>query len=239
MYGTAALVQAGAASATAAMAAAMIGVGQDIGQHIDFAIADAQLCSADRRHSTIIGFEFSGRKTLRRESEAIGMADGVFPCADGYVELHGAGRRFDRLVDMLGQPEWVRDPRWQSPGAVSNAAVIEEFNGHLQAWLLARTKREIWQEARRARVLAAPLFTIREILDDPHFRSRGFWASVRHEALGEVELPGRPFLMSDSPWELRRPAPLLGQHSRDVMGECGYSVTEIEALAADGVVGVR
>jgi crotonobetainyl-CoA:carnitine CoA-transferase CaiB-like acyl-CoA transferase len=239
MYGTAALVQAGAAAATAALAAAMVGVDQAIGQHVDFAIVDAQLCSADRRHGTIIGFEFSGRKTVRRESEAIGLADGVYPCADGYVELHGAGRRFDRLIDMLGEPEWILDARWRTPAAALDPATIEEFNTHLQSWLMTRTKREIWDDARRARVLAAPLFTTREILEDPHFRARGLWTTVPHEVLGDVEIPGRPFIMNDSPWELRLPAPLLGQHTREVLGECDYSATEIETLSAEKVIGVR
>ena len=236
MYGTAALIQAGAAASTAILAAAMVGKDQGIGQHVDFSIVESQLGSADRRHATLIGYAFSGRKTVRREAEAAGLADGVFPCLDGYVELHGAARRFDRLIEMLGRPRWALSPRWQDPSAARDPQAIEEFNSHLITWLMARNKREVWKEARRARVMCAPLFTIAEIYDDAHFRQRGFWCDVHHPELGRVTMPGRPFLMSDSPWALRRPAPLLGEHSREILKEAGLDDEEIDALIAAGAV---
>jgi crotonobetainyl-CoA:carnitine CoA-transferase CaiB-like acyl-CoA transferase len=150
--------------------------------------------------------------------------------------LHGAGRRFDRLLDMLGRPEWALSPHWQDPDLAKDPATIEEFNGHLIGWLAARGKRDVWREARRARVLCGPLFTIAEIVADPELRGRGFWAEVDHPALGHLELPGRPSVMSDSPWELRRPAPIRGQHTREVLEEAGYTGTEIERLQSAGVV---
>ena len=87
--------------------------------------------------------------------------------------------------------------------------------------------------------LCGPLFTVDEVFDDPNFRARGFWELAEHEELGEVEFPGRPFLMSETPWELRRTAPLLGEHTAEVLGEAGYGAGEIDALAAAGVVEVR
>ena len=104
---------------------------------------------------------------------------------------------------------------------------------------MQRGKREVWAEARRAKVMCGPLFTVREIYEDPHFRGRGFWQKAEHPVLGEVEAPGRPFVMHDSPFELRRSAPLLGQHSEEVLDELGYAAARIRELAAQGVVGVR
>jgi benzylsuccinate CoA-transferase BbsE subunit len=235
MYGTAALVESGAAAAAAVMAALMSGVGQ----HVDFSIVESQLGSADRRHNTVIAYEFSGRRSVRREPAASGLANGVYPCADGYVEVTAAGLRMDRIADMLGNPAWLADPKWQDLRAQVDVGLIEEFNAHFYGWLMERTKREVWDEARRAKVLCGPLFTVQELFDDPHFRGRAFWQEVTHAELGAFEMPGRPFVMNGSPWELRRPAPLLGEHTAAVLREAGYSDAEVAALAARGVVEVR
>lgn len=239
MYGTAALVESGAAAATAIMAALMVGREQRVGQHVDFSIADSHLCGVDRRHATTIAYEFSGRKTLRHAGSAMGAAVGVYPCADGYVEFTGAQRFLDRLADMMGNPDWFDDPKWREPTALADPALIDEFNTHLYAWLMERTRREVWAEARRARVVCGPLFSVRELFEDPHFRQRGFWHEVSHAELGPFELPGRPFIMNDSPWALRRPAPLLGEHTAEVLREAGYADEDVRALVEAGVVLVR
>jgi crotonobetainyl-CoA:carnitine CoA-transferase CaiB-like acyl-CoA transferase len=54
--------------------------------------------------------------------------------------------------------------------------------------------------------------------------------------MGSFEIPGRPFIMNDSPWELRRPAPLLGEHTGDILEELGYSRAEVADLLASGTV---
>jgi benzylsuccinate CoA-transferase BbsE subunit len=224
MFGTAALVESGAAAATAIFGAVMVGKRQGTGQHVDFAIVDSHFGGADRRHVGAIAYEFSGRKTPRAKAGALGILRGVYPCADGYVEFSGAGGRLDRFARMLGNPEWLAEPKWKEPGALLRPELAEEFDGWFYPWLLEHTKAEIWALAQEARVLCGPLFTLEEIAHDGHFRARGFWARVDHPLLGEVEIPGRPFVLAASPWELRRPAPLLGQHTDDVLRDWGVTV---------------
>ena len=239
MYGTAALVQSGSAAATAMMGALMAGRYQGAGQHVDFAIADSHLVGVDRRHATVMGHQFSGRKTLRSPGAAVGMLSGVFPCKDGWVDLAGGGPRFARAREFLGHPEWMEDEKWDDPAIQMNPDAVEEFNAFFHLWLSERTKREVWEAARRARLICGPLFTIDEVFADANFRARGFWTLARHEALGEVEMPGRPFLMSETPWELRRAAPLLGEHTAEALAEAGCGADEIAALAADGAAEAR
>jgi benzylsuccinate CoA-transferase BbsE subunit len=236
MFGTAALVESGAAAANAVMASLFVSARQRIGQHVDFAIADSQFGGADRRHVSVIAYEFSGRKTPRQPLDSRGVLRGVYPCADGYVEFSGAGTRLDRFAEMLGHPEWLADPRWAEPGALFKPENAEEFDAHFYPWLMEHTKKEIWAKAREARVLCGPLFTIEELVADDHFRDRGFWQAVEHPAAGAYVMPGRPFIMNDSPWELRRPAPLLGQHTDEVLCQLGFAEPAIEALRAKGAV---
>ena len=239
MYGTAALVQSGAAAATAIMAAGMVGIGQGIGQHVDFSIVDSHLLGNDRRHATAIAHEFSGKKSFRSGGTGIAAAEGTYPCADGWVEFTAASQRLDRLADMLGNPEWFQGPHWKAPGALLSPDLVEEFNGHFYGWLAERTKREVWAEARRAKVLCGPLMTVEDLCTDEHFVPRGFLQQVDHPRMGQFTMPGRPFSMPASPWELRLPAPLIGEHTESVLADCGYSADEIGRLDTDGVVGVR
>ncbi len=239
MYGTAALIQSGAAASTAILGALMVGIEQGIGQHVDFSIADSHFGGNDRRHATAIAYEFSGKRSFRSGGSGNSLAEGTFPCADGWVEFTAASQRLDRLADMLGNPEWFNGPKWTAPGAVLNPELVDEFNGHFYGWLADRTKREIWSEARRAKVLCGPLFTVEELCTDPHFVPRGFLQEVTHPQMGTFTMPGRPFSMPASPWELRFPAPLIGQHTASILGESGYSAGEIEQLKAVGVLGIQ
>ena len=167
------------------------------------------------------------------------MLNGVFPCQDGWVDLQGGGARFRNAREFLGYPDWMEDEKWDDPTIQMKPDAIEEFNAFFYVWLLEHTKREIWEAARKVKFLCGPLFTVDEVFDDPNFRARGFWKLAEHAELGEVEIPGRPFLMSETPWELRRPAPLLGEHTAEVLGEAGYGAGAIDELAAAGVVEVR
>ena len=112
MYGTAALVETGASAAVAAMGALFVSQRQGIGQHVDVSIVDSHLGGADRRHVSAIAYEFSGRKTPRTPVNARAVLRGPYPCADGYVELTGAGARLDRFAKMLGNPEGLADQKW-------------------------------------------------------------------------------------------------------------------------------
>lgn len=241
MYGTASLVESGSAAAAALMAAILSGQQQGVGQWVDFSIADSHFLGADRRHVATIAFEFSGRRTVRASSSNRAVLAGVYPCLDGWVEFTGASNRLDRFARMLGSPDWLQDPKWSQPAALLDPDNSAELEAYFFVWLSEHTKREIWEAAREARVLCGPLFDIAEISEDGHFRDRGFWQTVNHPALGEVTFPGRPLIMPKSPWELRRPAPLLDQHRAEILAEAdrpakaGPPPVESPRLPLDGV----
>lgn len=232
MAGTAALFESGAAAAVAMMGALFAAKRFGIGQHVDISLAETHFGGVDRRHATAIAYQFSGRKTIRAAGGGAGMPQGIYPCADGYVEFTNAGLRPDRIDDMLGHPDWNQQPQFQDPVQRLDPYVIEEWNAYFLGWCLERTKREVWAEARRAKVLCGPLFTMEDLFEDDHFRGRGFWATVDHPALGTVEMPGRPFIMGKGGWQLRRPAPLLGQHTEEVLRECGLDDGAIARVTA-------
>lgn len=221
MAGTAAQFESGAAAATASLAAIFAAKRHGVAQRVDISMAETHFGGVDRRHATAIGYQFSGRKSWRASGAAGGMANGIFPCADGYVEFANSMIRRDRFGDMIGNPDWFHEPKFSDPLTARDPAIVEEFNALFLGWCLERTKREIWAEARRAKVLCGPLFTMEDLFEDENFRQRGFWCKVEHPVLGEVTIPGRPFLMAEGGWSLRRPAPTLGEHTEEVLREAG------------------
>ncbi|MDE2640779.1 MAG: CoA transferase [Chloroflexota bacterium] len=235
MYGTAALVQCGAAAAAAAMGALTVSETQGLGQHVDLALADLQFTGTDRRQATEIGNQFSGRMTLRPSGGgAFLILSGVYHCADGYVLFVSANQHLDRVRAMLGHPAWLDDPKWDDPALQFDPDVIGEFDAYFMPWCLDRTKREIWALAREHRVLCGPLFTVEELYADEHFRGRGLFTALDHPDVGRVEVPGRAVLMGATPWRISRPAPRLGQHTREVLTAAGLDGGEVEALIATG-----
>jgi crotonobetainyl-CoA:carnitine CoA-transferase CaiB-like acyl-CoA transferase len=233
MAGTAALFESGAAAAVALMGALFASRFHGIGQHVDIALAETHLGGVDRRLAAEIAYQFSGYRTVRTPAAAAGTPHGIYPCADGFVDFTSAFIYPDRVAEMLGHPAWLADPRFADPAALrTNPALVEEWNVYFLGWCLERTKREIWDAARRARVICGPLFTTRDLYEDAHFRERGFWTAIAHPVMGAVEMAGRPFIMGRGGWQLRRPAPLLGQHTEEILREAGAGDALIGAVLA-------
>ena len=249
--GNVGLYQAGAVAAVATMGATLAGAftgapddtGTDdtdadaAGQHIDVAILETQLGSVDRRQSALLAHQYTGELSSRPASGGSGgYPNAVYPCADGYFQINGSRMYFPRAVAMLGHPAELRAERWQDPAAQGDPAMQDEFESeHFLPWLLARTRAEAWQDAQANRVLSGPINTMADLDRDPSFNGRGVFAEGEHPAAGTLRYPGRPFLMGASPWALRRTAPLLGQHTAEVLAELGYAAADIAALARDSV----
>jgi crotonobetainyl-CoA:carnitine CoA-transferase CaiB-like acyl-CoA transferase len=237
MAGTAALFQAGAAAAVAAIGALYGGALGRGGEHLDISIFEAQFASVDRRHAWVIGYQYTGRVKRRTPLEAaVGYPAGVYPCADGFVEISGTGSRWPGTVRMLGSPPELTGPEWLAPGAGRSPELKERFDAVFYPWLADHTKRQVWQAAQAQRVLCAPLYTVEDLFTDPVIAGRGFFVECERPHLGHFTMPGRPFVMSETPWSLRRPAPLLGEHTGEVLGELGYDADRLAALRRAGVV---
>lgn len=234
MYGTAALVECGASAAAVAMGALTATETQGIGQHVDVALADLQFNGTDRRHAAEIGSQFSRRKSLRSPGMAYQILGTVYHCADGYVMFTSAVNHLERVAAMLGDPEWLQDPKWYRAEVQQDPDAVGEFDAFFLPWCLERTKKKIWSQARDHGVMCGPLFTVDELFEDEHFRGRGLFTTVEHAELGAVEMPGRSVVMQTTPWQVRGPAPLLGEHTRSVLDGAGLSAAEIEALIASG-----
>jgi crotonobetainyl-CoA:carnitine CoA-transferase CaiB-like acyl-CoA transferase len=161
---------------------------------------------------------------------------GVHPCKDGYIDISGSGVVFfPRTARMLGRPELKA--KYGSREAQVNPELGEEFyNDIYKPWLMVRTRREVWEAAQKANLLSGPIFSSRDLLEDPHYGKRKYWKEVDHPMTGKVRYPGAPYRAEKMPWDVRRPAPLLGQHNEEVYGALGYNREDLVKLRENGVI---
>jgi crotonobetainyl-CoA:carnitine CoA-transferase CaiB-like acyl-CoA transferase len=236
MGGTAALLQCGAMGAVAALGAIHAWERYGTGQHVDLALFEVQANSVDRRNSNILAYRFSGRIPERPAGSSAGIAGGIYPVADGYVEVTaGGGNYWNRFVEMIGD-DTLREPRWQSPAVALSPAAKEEADAIIYPWMLSQTRAEVWEKARKAHAMVAPLYSGKDIFENTAFRERGLWVEIEHAVLGKLPMLGRPYTLEKNPWRLRRPAPQLGGHTDAVLRELGYSAHDIVRLLAERAV---
>ncbi len=162
----------------------------------------------------------------------------LFQTADGWIFIACGNDGFWRnLCRALDIEAFAEDPRFATqPARYQNR---EELLGILQDILLTRTTAE-WLEVLEAHdVPAAPVRTIEALFDDPQVRHNGMVVELRHPKLGRIRQMGVPVKLSVTPGRVVRPAPMLGQHTEEVLREYGFSPEEVSELRAKGVTEPR
>ncbi|MFO1315031.1 MAG: CoA transferase [Burkholderiales bacterium] len=159
----------------------------------------------------------------------------AFHASDGYVNIGGANQaNWERIADVLGHPEWRDDPRFATNTA--RMAHRAELAALMNDVLGRRTRAEWIAALDAAGVPAGPVHSLGEALSHPQTLARGMVVDLVHPDAGPTRAIGCPVHFSRTPAAVSRPAPRLGEHSRDVLRETGYTDAEIDAFVASGVV---
>lgn len=159
----------------------------------------------------------------------------AFPTSDGWIVVGGANQsNWLRLVEVLEAPELAKDPRFldNEQRMAHRKELEEELNRRFRTrscsdWLACLEK---------AGLPAGPVYDIKQMHEDPQVLAREMVVEVEHTKLGPVKTLGLPIKFSDTPGGPRRGAPLLGEHTHEILREHGFSAQEIEALIEAGAV---
>jgi formyl-CoA transferase len=153
-----------------------------------------------------------------------------------YVCIVAAGDGlFPRLARAMGREDLLADPRFGT--LADRARHGDEINGIVAAWCRERTAAEIEAKMVAAEVPIARAYSIRDIFEDPHYRSRGDIVEVDDPTIGRVKMQGVYPRFSRTPGAVRRGAPKLGEHDEEVYGGLlGLSAEEIESLRSEKVI---
>ncbi len=223
-----------------AAGAAMVGIhARDVvgrGQYVDTSVAETlgvlvmgyQLVSLyfDRKHTGVRhGYYHVG-----------GAPAASLPCKDGYVFVLAAERfMWKGIAKVMGDPEWMKAPIFDVTFG-ERARYGDEIYALIQPWLLEHTKEEIFKLHQGVRALTCPEYTMKDLLEHPHLRERKFIVDMEHPVAGTWKAPGAPYILSETPWRLRRPAPRLGEHNVQVLGKLGYTKQDLVDMRRLGVI---
>ncbi|MCL5775988.1 CoA transferase [Limibaculum sp. FT325] len=157
----------------------------------------------------------------------------AFETADGWVNVGAANQRnWERLVAILGAPGLAADPRFATNA--ERMAHRVELEAALNAILRTRPTAAWLAEFDAGGLPAGPVLDVRQMHADPQTRARDMVVATDHPVAGRVEAIGLPVKFSATPGGSTRPAPLLGQHTREILAEAGYAPAEIEAMIGSG-----
>lgn len=170
---------------------------------------------------------------------------GLMQCKDGFVQVMPFERHmWNGFVNLLGDPPWSRDERYDFAnvygrptegkgitGVSERRQIQEEVNHLLAEWVLRHTKEEIYYGAQERGAAVGMVCTTEDLLKSKQLQARQFFIEVEHPKVGRQRYPGAPFKMSLTPSELKRPAPLLGEHNEEIYGRrLGFTKQELLQL---------
>jgi CoA:oxalate CoA-transferase len=224
--------QAGVHAAVPTLAAAFARLGGEAGQHIEVSAQEAIISQLEM---TFEYWPYMKMIATRLGQKPIQPVE-TMQCKDGYIYLCCIEEHQWRgFVEIMGSPEWAGEEIFKDRlTRAQNWDVLKVF---LEEWVSQQTVLDLYRKAQAKRVPFAPVSTMGDLLSNEHLKSRGFFVEITHPVAGAHKYPGAPLKYHRTPWQLRTPAPTLGQHNAEVFGaKLNLSQSRIDELKRRGVI---
>jgi crotonobetainyl-CoA:carnitine CoA-transferase CaiB-like acyl-CoA transferase len=179
----------------------------------------------------------SGDKPQRTGSRSLTTSPrNVYETSDGrFIAISASIQQMaERVFRAIGRPEMIADPRFRTN--TDRVRNIAECDGAVADFIRNRTLADNMAVFEAAEVTAIPVYEIDQLVADPHVHARGVLVEAPDAEAGSVLMHNIIPRLSDTPGRLRTPAPTLGEHTREILGQLGHDAARLGALAADGVI---
>ncbi len=200
-----------------------------LGQHIDMALLDCQVAMLANQNLNYLTSGVAPRRAGNAHQNLVPYQ--VFAAADGHLIVAvGNDSQFRNYCRVIGRPELAADERFATnPQRVRNRDTLVP----ILAECMAGGERDDWLAALEAAgVPAGPINTLDQVYQDPQVQAREMRRELPHALGGTVPIAASPLKFSDTPVQYRRPAPMLGEHTHQILSErLGMSEADIRALA--------
>jgi crotonobetainyl-CoA:carnitine CoA-transferase CaiB-like acyl-CoA transferase len=203
------------------------------GQWVQSSLLAAQIAMLDFQAARwLIGHEVPGQAG---NDHPTSIPTGVFPTADGYMNIGAAGEAiYRRFCTVLNAPELASDPEFATNADRSkNRARLNEL---ISAITRKQTTAEWIDRLNKAGVPCGPIYSIDQVFSDPQVQHLNVTRHVQHKVLGDVEVVGQAVELSRTPWSVRRATPEPGEHTDVILRELGYGDAEIAGLRERRVI---
>ena len=218
-YGHQTEFQGGLAATVATLGAYYRALATGRGEHIDLAV---QAYVSSFMEQSFVHYTY-GKKVASRLGKRLLYPWGIYACQDGLIFLVIAEEdQWERLVDLMDNPEWASWEIFQ--GGIDRAKNQDVLKMYLDEWFQQQQVHELFRMGQERRICFAPVHTMRQLAEDEHLRARKFFVEVHHPQAGKLTHLGPPYQLREPWWQIRRPAPQLGEHNAEVH-------TELQSIA--------
>ncbi|MDY1046682.1 CaiB/BaiF CoA-transferase family protein [Pseudomonas coleopterorum] len=218
----------------ALMSLLRVKTGQGDGQVVDVSLAESVF---NVMESLVPEYAMLGHVRERSGGALPGIApSNTYPTADGgYVVIAGnSDPIFKRLMNAIGRADLGDDPAFAHNDG--RAAQSDLLDGAISAWSTQRPIEEVLRVLEAAEVPAGRIYSVADIVADPHYQARGMILDAQLPGGMETKMPGVVPKLSETPGVINWQGPSLGQHTRDVLTELGLSERAIQRLKDEGIV---
>ncbi|AIS17319.1 carnitine dehydratase [Pseudomonas rhizosphaerae] len=218
----------------ALMSLLRVKTGQGDGQVVDVSLAESVF---NVMESLVPEYAMLGHVRERSGGALPGIApSNTYPTADGgYVVIAGnSDPIFKRLMNAIGRADLGDDPAFAHNDG--RAAQSDLLDGAISTWSAQRSIEDVLQALENAEVPAGRIYSVADIVADPHYQARGMILDAQLPGGVETKMPGIVPKLSATPGVVNWQGPSLGQHTRDVLTELGLSESAIQRLKDKGIV---